>query len=184
MLALLPLLLGGCLARTAAPTAAPVSLVATVPGSFLAATPAAEPPPALPAGRYTVGQVTALPSGDARAGYAAPILGQNAKFVQIALRIDDLRQPSPPEVAYELVTPVGVFVALAEGEWERAVPVGDGYSEDGVLLFVVPRDLRSGRLEVVDYYYPRAIVSGGATAPTPAPLVRRVLATFVLDRLP
>jgi hypothetical protein len=82
------------------------------------------------------------------------------------------------------VTPVGVFVALAEGEWEHAVPVGDGYSADGILLFVVPRDLRAGRLEIVDYYYPRALPVGGPLAPTPAPLVRRVLAIFALDRLP
>jgi hypothetical protein len=183
-LLLLPLALGGCLARTPASPPARTPAVATVPGSFLEATPAVDAPPPLPPGRYTLGQVLALPGGDPRAGYAAPLLGQNAKFLQVALRIDDLRAPKPPEVAYELVSPVGVFVALASGEWERALSTGGGYSEDGVLLFVVPRDLRAARLEIVDYYYPRALAAGGAPTPTPVPLVRRVLVTFPLDHLP
>jgi hypothetical protein len=184
VLLLLPLALGGCLARTSSSTPARTPAVATVPGSFLEATPAVEAPPAIPPGRYTLGQVLSLPSGDPRASYAAPLLGQNARFIQVALRIDDLRLPAPPEVTYELVSPTGVFAALAAGEWERALPTGNGYSEDGVLLFVVPRDLRTARLEIVDYYYPQLLPSGGAPAPSPAPLVRRVLATFSFDRLP
>jgi hypothetical protein len=183
-LLLLPLALGGCLARTASLTPVFTPAVATVPSTFLEATPAAEAPPAIPPGRYTLGQVTPLPSGDPRAGYATALLGQNAKFIQVALRVDGLRLATPPEVAYELVSPVGVFAALAAGEWEQALQTGNGYSADGVLLFVVPRDLRTARLEIVDYYYPRALPTGGIPAPTPAPLVRRVLATFTIERLP
>lgn len=180
----LPCFLGGCLVRTAAPTPARSPAVATVPGGFLSATPALAPPPSAPPGRYVLGQIVALPPGDARAGFALPSIGQEARAIQIAMRIEDLREPRPPEVAYELVTPVGVFAALAEGEWERAVPVGEGYRAEGVLLFVVPRDLRSGRLEIVDYYYPRLTIPGGVATPVTPPLVRRVLATFALDRLP
>lgn len=181
---LLPFGLGGCLARVATPVPAATVGVATVPSSFFAATPAVVPPPDPPAGRYTVGAIVALAATDPRAAYAAPALGPSARFVQIALRADDLAEPRAPAVAYELVTDSGIVSALAEGEWERAVGDGPRYSQRGRLLFALPRDQRAGRLEIVDYYYPRLAPGLGATPASSPPLVRRVLASFVLDRLP
>ena len=180
--------LSGCLARVPEPGPGSPAPVATVPAAFFAATPvatccpapgnAAAPPQ--PPGRYTLGAVTALPAGDRRAAYAAPLLGPDARFVQIALRIDDLTTPRTPEVAYELVTAGGVFAALADGEWEGAVADARGYHQDGTLLFVVPLGVRAGRLDIVDYYYPRA----GGSGPATLPLVRRVAASFSLTNLP
>lgn len=112
----LPLGLGGCLVHL--PAAAPAATVgvATVPAIFFAATPAVAPPPDPPAGRYTLGAITALAANDPRAAYAVPVLGPNGRFMQIALRIDELPQPQPPAVAYELVGENGVYAALADGE--------------------------------------------------------------------
>lgn len=180
----LPFGLGGCLAHLPATTPVATVGVATVPAVFFAATPALAPPPDPPAGRYTLGAVSALAANDPRAAYALPILGQNGRFVQIALRADELQEPQPPAVAYELVGESGVYAALAEGEWERASAKGALYTEEGILLFVVPRDLEKARLEIVDYYYPRPTTANGATPVVVPPLVRRVLATFALDRLP
>jgi len=180
----LPFGLGGCLAHLPATTPAATVGVATVPAVFFAATPAIAPPPDPPAGRYTPGAVTALAANDPRAAYAVPVLGQNGRFVQIALRVDELPEPQPPAVAYELVGENGVYAALADGEWERASAKGVTYTEEGTLLFVVPRELQKARLEIVDYYYPRPTTTNGTTPAAVPPLVRRVLATFTFDRLP
>ena len=134
--------------------------------------------------RYTLGAVAALGATDPRAAYATPLLGQNGRFVQVALQVEELQQPQPPAVAYELVGADGVYAALADGEWERAKARGLSYSEEGVLLFVVPRDLQKARLEIVDYYYPRPTTASGTTPTAVPPLMRRVLATFAFDRLP
>lgn len=180
----LPFGLGGCLAHL--PGTAPTATVgvATVPASFFVATPAMVPPPDPPAGRYTVGHIVALPRDDPRAAYAAPALGQGARFVQLTLRADDLREPRPPDVEYELIGEDGVYAALAAGEWELAIANGTTYSQEGGILFVLPRELRAARLEIVDYYYPRLAPTAGPTPQALPPLVRRVLASFALDRLP
>jgi hypothetical protein len=180
----LPFGLGGCLVHLPAATPAATVGVATVPAIFFAATPAVAPPPDPPAGRYTLGAITALAANDPRAAYGVPILGPNGRFIQIALRIDELPQPQPPAVAYELVGENGVYAALADGEWERASAKGAQYIEEGVLLFVVPRELQKARLEIVDYYYPRPTTTNGAIPAAVPPLVRRVLASFAFDRLP
>ncbi|HEY8599923.1 MAG TPA: hypothetical protein VIL85_15910 [Thermomicrobiales bacterium] len=180
----LPCGLAGCLVHLPASTPVATVGVATVPAAFFAATPAIAPPPDPPAGRYTLGAVTALAANDPRAAYAVPVLGQNGRFVQVALRIDELQEPQPPAVAYELVGEDGVYAALADGEWERASAKGALYTQEGVLLFVVPRDLQKARLEIVDYFYPRPTTANGPTPPAVPPLVRRVLASFALDRLP
>ena len=61
---------------------------------------------------------------------------------------------------------------------EAAAPTGDSYRQDGVLLFIVPRDLREARLEIVEYAYPRP-------APGAAPALRRtVIASFALSPFP
>lgn len=184
VLLVVPFGLGGCLVRLPAPTPDATVGVATVPVLFFAATPAIALPPDPPAGRYTLGTVTALAANDPRAAYAVPLLGPSGRFVQIALRVDELSEPQPPAVAYELVSENGVYAALAEGEWERASAKGVRYTEEGVLLFVVPRDLQKARLEIVDYYYPRATTANSATPAAVPPLVRRILATFAFDRLP
>ena len=180
----LPISLSGCLVHL--PSSAPAATVgvATVPAIFYAAAPASAPPPDPPAGRYILGAVTALAANDPRAAYAVPALGQSGRFVQIALRVEELQQPQPPAVAYELVGESGVYTALAEGEWERASAKGAQYTEEGILLFVVPRELQKARLEIVDYYYPRPTTANGATPAAAPPLVRRVLASFTFDRLP
>jgi hypothetical protein len=49
---------------------------------------------------------------------------------------------------------------------------------------VVPRELQKARLEIVDYYYPRPTTTNSATPAAAPPLVRRVLASFIFDRLP
>ena len=64
--------------------------------------------------------------------------------------------------------------------WTEAVGVALASERNWAL----PRDQRAGRLEIVDYYYPRLAPDPGATPATSPPLVRRVLASFVLDRLP
>lgn len=174
-------MLGGCIQRVAVPDPAPGSpAVATVPPAFFVATPPAPTATAATpfAGSYTLVATEALPPGDARAAYAAPLLQNGTRFVQITLRIAEMREPNTPPFAYELVTEEGVFGALASGEWEAAVASGATYRQDGVLLFVVPQTLREARLEIVEYAYPR-----------PAPgvmlsLRRTVVATFALPRLP
>lgn len=173
--------LAGCLQRVplpAQPTNTPP--VATVPAAFFAATPPASSP-AMPEpfpGRYSVVAVEALRPDDPRAAYAAPLLGSDARFLQVTLLLTDLREPHHPPFAYELVTASGIFGALASGEWEVAVPTGATYRQDGVLLFAVPRAAREARLEIVEYAYPRS-----ATGVTPT-LRRSVIATFDLPRLP
>lgn len=177
--------LTGCLSRPPAGTPTLAAAIATVPSSFFVATPALALPPVAPRGRFTLGQVAVLPVGDPRAAYAAPTLGASTKALQIALRVEGLPNSRPPDVSYELVTAGGVFVALADGEWERASADGGAYRAEGTLLFILPRDLHNGRLDIVDYYYPR-LDQGTGSGPTPVapPLVRRVLASFALDRLP
>ncbi len=90
----LPFGLGGCLVHLPETTPAATVGVATVPTIFFAATPAIAPPPDAPAGRYTLGAVTTLAATDPRVAYAVPILGSNGRFVQIALRADELQEPS------------------------------------------------------------------------------------------
>ncbi|MFN8513523.1 MAG: hypothetical protein U0841_13220 [Chloroflexia bacterium] len=183
LLFLLPALTA-CLQRVAVPaTNATPASVATVPSGFFAATPAPSCCPTPPApstfpGLYLLGAVEALPPGDPRAAYAAPLLSRDTKFVQIALQITNLREPHTPSFAYELITDDGVFGALASGEWDAAVPNGTTYRQDGVLLFVVPRDLRSARLEIVDYNYP--LPSPGAALT----LQRTIVVAFELPRFP
>lgn len=173
--------LAGCLQRVpipAQPTGTPP--VATVPAAFFAATPPAiavgvpEPFP----GRYTLAAVETLSPGDPRAAYAAPLLGADARFVQLTLVLTNLREPHAPPFFYELVTAGGVFGALASGEWEAVVPTGAAYRQDGVLLFVVPRTVREAQLEIVEYAYPRPAAGAAAT------LRRTVIAAFDLPRLP
>lgn len=183
LLLLLPALTA-CLQRVPvpAPNATPAS-VATIPAGFFAATPAPSCCPTPPApstfpGLYLLGAVEALPPGDPRAAYAAPLLSRDTKFVQIALQITNLREPHTPSFSYELITDNGVFGALASGEWESTVPNGATYRQDGVLLFVVPRDLRSARLEIVDYSYPPPS-PGAALA-----LQRTIIVAFELPRFP
>jgi hypothetical protein len=183
LLILLPALTA-CLQRVMvpAPDATPPS-VATVPRGFFVATP---PPSCCPSsaapssfpGLYILGAVEALAPGDERAAYAAPLLGNGTRFIQITLQITNLREPHTPPYAYELVTEAGVFGALASGEWEAAVPTNATYRQDGVLLFVVPRDLRAARLEVVEYAYPRPTT--GATLA----LQRTIIVAFDLPRIP
>jgi hypothetical protein len=183
LLLLLPIL-AGCLQHVAAPNsdATPAS-IATVPSGFFVATPAPSCCPTPPApsafpGIYVLGAVEALSPGDPRAAYAAPLLGRDTKFVQIALQITNLHEPHTPPFAYELITDTGVFGALASGEWEAAVPNGTTYRQDGVLLFVVPHDLRSARLEIVDYDYPQPAPGAALT------LQRTIVVAFDLSRLP
>lgn len=166
--------LAGCLQRVTAPAAIPSTpAVATVPAAFFVATPYPRTPTSGPSAvRFILGKVEALAADDPRARYAVPLRQRDTGFVQVALRITGLDEPRTPAVAYELITEAGVFGALASGEWEAAVANGAAYDQDGVLLFVVPSDLRSGRLEIVEYAYTQT----GA-------LQRRVLATFDLPRL-
>jgi hypothetical protein len=148
LLILLPALTA-CLQRVMvpAPDATPLA-VATVPRGFFIATPLPSccPSSAAPSsfpGHYILGTVEALTPGDERAAYAAPLLGNDTRFIQITLQITNLREPHTPPFVYELVTETGVFGALANGEWEAAVPTNTTYRQDGVLLFVVPGVLKS-----------------------------------------
>jgi len=183
-LCLLPFALGGCLARVDGQTAPEASAVATVPIRLFTATVAALPPSSPPAGRYTLGAVTVLDPGDPATTYGAALLQPETKGLRLTLRADGLSAPAPPPVSYELVTASGVFRPLADGEWDRATAQGGGWSAAGTLLFVVPRDLRTGQLEIVDYYYPQARPELQATPGPLAPLIRRILATIPLDRIP
>ena len=174
-------LLAGCIQRVAVPEPAPGSpSIATVPAAFFVATPPAPTATAAAsfAGRYTLVAAESLPPGDARAAYAAPLLQSGTRFVQITLQVAEMREPNTPPFDYELVTDTGVFGALARGEWEAAVATGTAYRQDGVLLFVVPQDLREARLEIVEYAYPRPAPG------TTLPLRRTVVAAFALPRLP
>lgn len=181
---LLPLALGGCLARLPDQPGAAQIGTATVPPQVFAATPIAAAPPAIPAGRYILGPITGLNTAVPTSSYAAALLDSGTKGIQIALQVADLSLPAPPPVNYELVTASGVFRPLADGEWDQAIAQGTGWTIAGTLIFVVPRDLRAGQLMIVDYYYPQA---RSASVPTPAPLtplIRRTLVSFALDRLP
>lgn len=170
--------LAGCLQRVQAPATAP-GVPATVPSAFFAATPYALTPTPLPfPGRYSLGKVEALAADDPRARYAAPLLSRETRFVQVELRLTGLTEPRTPAVAYELIADTGIYGALASGEWEAAAPDGATFRQDGVLLFVVPRDLRAARLEIVAYAYPPPPPNGTLA------LQRRLLAAFDLPRLP
>ncbi len=172
------LALGGCLQRVTAPVAVPnASAVATVPAAFFAATPYARTPTAeTTSAQFILGKVELLAPDDPRARYAAPLRQRDTQFLQVTLRIVGLDEPRTPTIAYELVTEAGVFGALASGEWDAAVANGATYRQDGVLLFVVPGDLRVGRLEIVAYAYPQTAAGAAVT------LQRRVLAAFELPR--
>lgn len=183
-LGLLPLALGGCLARTNEQVTPESSAVATAPIRLFTATTVVLPPSSPPSGRYTFGAVTILDPGDPATTYAAALLQPETKGLRLTLRADGLSTPAPPSVSYELVTGHGVFHALADGEWERAKEQGGGWSAAGTLIFVVPRDLHTGQLEIVDYYYPQARPEFQVTPGPLAPLVRRILATIMLDRIP
>lgn len=183
-LALLPLTLGGCLMREPAQPTSAVGAVATVPARFFTATVAALPPSAPPTGRYMLGTITTLDPTDPANTYAVALLQPETKGLRLILRVDGLPTPAPPPVSYELVTASGVFRPLADGEWDRATMQGGAWSESGTLTFVIPRELRTGQLSVVDYYYPQIQPEIQATPGSLAPLVRRTLATFALDRLP
>ena len=194
-LLLLPLALWGCLDHVASGVTPGQPVVATVPDAFFQATPAAccQTPeangPVSQPGRYTLRGVTTVAPGDPAAGYALALAGPEARVVRIALSIDDLRDPRTPDAYYELVTSAGVFPALASGEWDPVTPVtvtnATTYHQQGALLFVVPRAIVSGRLDIVAYYYPQPVtVTDNAPAPTPAPLVRQVVASFAIPSLP
>ncbi|MGN6759187.1 MAG: hypothetical protein ACTHMJ_22690 [Thermomicrobiales bacterium] len=194
-LLLLPLALWGCLDHVASGVTPGQPAVATVPDAFFQATPVAccQTPeangPVSQPGRYTLRGVTAVAQSDPAAGYALALAGPETRVVRIALSIDDLRDPRTPDTYYELVTSAGVFPALASGEWDPVTPVTvtstTTYHQQGALLFVVPRAVVGGRLDIVAYYYPQpAPITNTAPAPTPAPLVRQVVASFAIPSLP
>ena len=183
-LCLLPLALGGCIARVNEQVAPESSAIATVPIRLFTATVAALPPSSPPPGRYTLGSVTILDPGDPATTYAAALLQPETKGLRLTMRADGLSTPAPPSVSFELVTASGVFRPLADGEWDRATAQGGGWSASGTLIFVVPHDLHTGQLEGVDYYYPQARPELQATPGSLAPLIRRILATIPLDRIP
>lgn len=180
----LPLALGGCLAREPDLLASETNAVATVPTRFFTATVAALPPSAPPQGCYTLGALTGLDTADPANTYATALLQPETRGLRLTLRVDGLSTPTPPPVNYELVTTSGVFRPLADGEWDRATAQGNAWSASGTLIFLVPREVHAGQLEIVDYYYPQARPELQATPGPPTPLVRRTLATFALDRLP
>lgn len=183
-LGLLPLALGGCTARAPEGVASEPNGVATVPPRFFTATVVAFPPSSPPQGRYTLGALALLDPGDPTGTYATALLQSDTKGLRLTLRADGLGTPAPPAVSYELVTASGVFRPLADGEWDRATAQRGGWTATGTLIFVIPRDLRAGRLDIVDYYYPQAHPETGPTPEPLAALARRILATFALDRLP
>lgn len=194
VLLLLPLALGACLQRVPSSPVVGSPVAATVPPAFFEATPAACCRTAVAGaervipGRYTLREVATVPTDDPRAAWAAPAVGRGAKIVLATVSAAGLRQPITPDLAYELVTDEGVFAALAGGEWDAPAPAGGSpatYRQDGALLFVVPRAVRAGRLDIVEYYYPFVAASGaGVLAPTPVPLARRLIASFAIDRIP
>jgi hypothetical protein len=154
------------------------------PPRFFTATVVAFPPSSPPQGRYTLGALALLDPSAPTGTYATALLQPDTKGLRLTLRADGLGTPAPSAVSYELVTASGVFHPLADGEWDRATAQGGGWTATGTLIFVIPRDLRAGRLDVVDYYYPQAHPETGPTPEPLAALVRRTLATFALDRLP
>jgi hypothetical protein len=195
VLLLLPFALWGCLDHVASGVTPGQPAVATVPDAFFQATPAecCQTPdatgPVRQPGRYTLRGVTAVAPSDPDAGYALALAGPETRVVRIALSIDDLRDPRAPDTDYELVTSAGVFPALASGEWDPVTPVtvtnATTYHQQGALLFVVPRTVESGHLDIVTYYYPQPVaVPSGSPEPTPGPLVRQVLASFAIPSLP
>lgn len=131
-----------------------------------------------------LGTVAILDPGDPANTYATALLQPETKGLRLILRVDGLSTPAPPTVSYELVTVSGIFRPLADGEWDRATTQGGGWTASGTLIFVVPRDLRTGQLAIVDYYYPQVRPELQATPGSLAPLIRRTLATIVIDRLP
>jgi len=183
-LTLLPLALGGCLAHTPEQLTTQSAAVATVPARFYTATIVALPPAAPPPGLYTLGTPALLDPADPATTYATALLQPETKGLRLLLRVDGLNAPGPPTVSYELVTTSGVFRPLADGEWDRAAPQGNSWSTAGMLVFIVPRELYTGQLDIVDYAYPQARAEFQATPGLLAPLVRRTLATFALERLP
>ncbi len=183
-LGLLPLALGGCLARAPEQAQSESGAVATVPARLFTATVAALPPSSPPSGRYTLGPLATLEPGDPASLYAAALLQPETKGLSLTLQVEGLSTPAPPAVSYELVTSSGVFRPLADGEWDRAKAQGGGWTASGTLIFVVPRDLHTGQLAIVDYYYPQLRAELQATPSPLAPLIRRILATFALDPIP
>jgi hypothetical protein len=195
LLLFLPLALGGCLDHIASGSPPGQPVVATVPDAFFQATPVAccQTPTVSgrvrQPGRYALRGITVVTQSDPDAGYALALAGPATRVVRIALSIDDLRDPRTPDTYYELVTAEGVFPALASGEWDPVTPAPDAnattYRQQGALLFVVPRAVVSGRLDIVAYFYPPpAAVPSGSPVPTPAPLVRQVIASFAIAQLP
>ena len=154
------------------------------PRCWLAATVAVLPPSAPPQGRYTLSFPAGLDTADPANIYATALLQPDTKGLRLTLRVDDLSAPTLPAVNYELVTASGVFRPLADGEWNRATAQGEAWSTSGTLIFLIPRELHAGQLEIVDYYYPQVRPELQATPGPFAPLVRRILATLALDRLP
>jgi hypothetical protein len=180
----LPFALGGCLTHEPESLATEANPVATVPARFFTATVVALPPSAPPQGRYTLEAITSLDAADPANTYTAALLQPETKGVRLSLRVDGLPAPTLPLVSYELLTTGGVYRPLADGEWDRASPQVGGWSASGTLIFLIPRDLHAGQLAVVDYYYPQSRPDIAATPGPLAPLVRRTLATFILDHLP
>ena len=180
----LPFALGGCLARVDDQAIPQSSAVATIQPRFFAATIAALPPSSPPPGRYTLGEMSILDPADPGTTYAAALLQPETKGLRLTIRADGLSAPVPPAVSYELVTASGIFRPLADGEWDRATAQGSGWSAAGTLVFIVPQSLHSGQLEIVDYYYPQMRPELQATPGSLAPLVRRIVVTIPLDRLP
>ncbi len=155
-----------------------------MPARFYTATIVALPPAAPPTGRYTLGTLALLDPADPATTYATALLQPETKGLRLLLRVDGLSAPAPPTVSYELVTASGVFRPLADGEWDRAVAQGNSWSASGTLVFIVPRELHTGQLDIVDYAYPQVRAEFQATPGPFTPLVRRTLATFALERLP
>lgn len=183
-LLLMPIALGGCLARVPNQPDVAQSIVATVPVEVFVATPMAAAPPAIPAVRYTISTITPLSSAVPGNSYAAALLNASTKGIQITLQVNGLGAPTPPSVSYELVTDSGVFRPLADGEWGYVTAQGDHWMVAGRLVFIVPRELHRGQLVIADYYYPQMRAVTVTTPETLAPLIRRPLVRFTLDRLP
>jgi hypothetical protein len=125
-----------------------------------------------------------LDPGDPANSYAVALLQPETKGLRLSLGVAGLSTSTPPAVRYELITANGVFQPLADGEWDRTSAPNGSWAASGTLIFVVPRDLHVGQLEIVDYYYPQARPELHPTTDPLSPLIRRTLATFPLERIP